>query len=71
MTLTEKQKLVILWIMFGLIVILLPFLLLEMSNDTSVVEQKKYTVTMLFEHDGCKVYQFFDQQQPRYFAKCE
>lgn len=71
MTLTEKQKLVILWIMIGLIVILLPFVLLDISNNTRVVDQEKYTVTMLFEHDGCKVYKFFDQQQPRYFAKCE
>ncbi|MBN8826104.1 MULTISPECIES: DUF4884 domain-containing protein [unclassified Spirosoma] len=28
-------------------------------------------VELLFEVDGCKVYRFYDRQQPRYFTKCQ
>lgn len=28
-------------------------------------------VSLLFEHDGCKVYRFYDASHYRYFAKCD
>lgn len=33
------------------------------NNDT-------YTVDYLFEHDGCKVYRFYDQGNYVYFTNC-
>lgn len=37
---------------------------LQSSNPNIKVE-------LLFEVDGCKVYRFYDRQQPRYFTKCQ
>lgn len=28
-------------------------------------------VELLFEHDGCRIYRFWDVGHPRYFARCE
>jgi hypothetical protein len=31
---------------------------------------KTYQVDFLFEHDGCKVYRFYDHGNPVYFTNC-
>lgn len=35
-----------------------------------VQNNKDYTISYLFEHDGCKVYRFWDCGEPVYFTSC-
>ncbi|MBK9735850.1 MAG: DUF4884 domain-containing protein [Saprospiraceae bacterium] len=37
----------------------------------STENNKEYEVSYLFEHEGCKVYRFFDGQNPVYFTNCD
>ena len=57
---------------------LLPFLAIFscscFSGKPIVTEEPKnnvtYTVDYLFEHDGCKVYRFYDRGEYIYFTNC-
>jgi hypothetical protein len=39
-------------------------------SSTKTKNNQTYTVSYLFEHDGCKVYRFFDNGNPVYFTNC-
>ena len=48
-------------------------LLLGCRNDAlteSATDNHKYTVDLLFTHDGCRVYRFYDMRY-RYFVRCD
>ena len=72
MKVTEKQKMAILWVIVVLNIVLLLVALSQMARSSTVEQdtKKEYPVTLLFEHEGCKIYKFYDKQF-RYFSKCE
>lgn len=37
----------------------------------NTVSPNGYKISLLFEHDGCKVYRFYDEGWDRYFVKCK
>ena len=51
-------------------VLLLSVLLLSCFYGNPVTNQS-YQVDYLFEHDGCKVYRFYDRGQYVYFTNCQ
>ncbi len=58
-----------------LIVLCALFLLSACSIQKPITRQKSennqtYTVDYLFEHDGCKVYRFYDHGNAVYFTNC-
>lgn len=42
----------------------------ESPKPVSVEQASNYEVQKLFEHDGCKVFKFYDGGYPRYFTNC-
>lgn len=40
------------------------------SLEKQKTNNQKYEVDFLFEHDGCKIYRFYDRGSSRYFVKC-
>lgn len=56
-----------------LLIVLCMFLLSGCDESKKPVETKQagdYSVAKLFEHDGCKVYRFYDEGRERYFTNC-
>jgi hypothetical protein len=39
--------------------------------EKEAANNKEYKVSYLFEHDGCKVYRFYDHGTYIYFTNCE
>ncbi len=40
-------------------------------SSSEPVNNNTYIVDYLFEHDGCKVYRFYDRGRYVYFTKCD
>lgn len=40
-------------------------------SSSEPVNNNTYVVDYLFEHDGCKVYRFYDRGRYVYFTKCD
>jgi len=40
-------------------------------SSSEPANNSTYVVDYLFEHDGCKVYRFYDRGRHVYFTKCE
>lgn len=50
------------------------FILIGCASDpirTDKTDNAQVQVGLLFIHDGCKVYRFYDEGEPVYFAKCD
>lgn len=60
--------------MKSLILLLLYFLLVACENkiplNTKRSTNSQYSVDLLFEHEGCKVYGFRDSYRYHYFTNC-
>lgn len=58
----------------GLIGLLVLVLLISCSKDpvsTNKTNNSEINIELLFEHDGCKVYRFYDAGYRQYFVKCD
>ncbi len=46
-------------------------IIIQTPVSTKIADNNKdYRVAFLFEHDGCKVYRFFDRGESIYFTSC-
>ena len=41
------------------------------AQSTNRTSNSAVSVDLLFEHDGCKIYRFYDNGRSHYFVKCE
>jgi len=39
--------------------------------ETRITSNPNVSVALLFEHEGCRVYRFYDNGASRYYAKCQ
>lgn len=62
------------WALVAIAALTLAVLLFAACYEDAVKTERSSNpavrVELLFEHDGCRVYRFFDSAQAHYFAKC-
>jgi hypothetical protein len=56
---------------FGIALMLTSCFVQRPISEAPSANNKTYEVSYLFEHDGCKVYRFYDQGHWVYFTNCK
>lgn len=52
------------------LILLLGIACSEKPQETLSTSNPNIQVDLLFEKDGCRIYRFFDEGRPQYFANC-